>query len=129
MASRDVEVGGYTIPKGAMIVPHIYAAHHNPDDWPEPNTFKPERWIGPDNKIRKFDAFLPFSQGQIWMSECSNEWMLEWLNECAHISECFNMQKVILAWYRVMCLHLLILIAFKIYKSAGMIKGGMVAPL
>ena len=64
MASNDVEVGGYTIPKGAMIVPHIYAAHHNPDDWPEPNTFKPERWIGHDNKIRKFDAFLPFSQGQ-----------------------------------------------------------------
>lgn len=35
----------YTIPKGAMVVPATYPALHDPEAYPEPDSFQPERWI------------------------------------------------------------------------------------
>lgn len=34
----------YTVPKGAMVVPTLYPALHDPEVYPEPDTFIPERW-------------------------------------------------------------------------------------
>jgi len=43
---QDSEIGGYFIPAGTTIIPLLYAIHNNPDEWPEPEVFKPERFFG-----------------------------------------------------------------------------------
>ena len=35
----------YTIPKGSMVVPTTYPALHDPEAYPDPDTFDPDRWI------------------------------------------------------------------------------------
>lgn len=35
----------YTVPKGAMIIPSCYPALHDPEAYPRPDYFEPERWI------------------------------------------------------------------------------------
>lgn len=35
----------YTVPKGAMVVPSCYPALHDPEAYPQPDLFDPERWI------------------------------------------------------------------------------------
>ncbi|KAG9246864.1 cytochrome P450 [Calycina marina] len=35
----------YTVPKGAMVVPSCYPALHDPEVYPQPESFDPERWI------------------------------------------------------------------------------------
>lgn len=38
----------YTVPKGSMVVPTVYPALHDPEAYPEPETFNPDRWITGD---------------------------------------------------------------------------------
>ena len=38
----------YTVPKGSMIIPTVYPALHDPEAYPEPETFDPDRWITGD---------------------------------------------------------------------------------
>ncbi|KAK4990954.1 RNA polymerase C-22 sterol desaturase [Elasticomyces elasticus] len=35
----------YTVPKGAMVIPTTYPALHDPEAYPNPDSFDPERWI------------------------------------------------------------------------------------
>ncbi|KAJ3542496.1 hypothetical protein NM688_g5964 [Phlebia brevispora] len=42
---EDDEYGGYVIPSGAVIIPNIWAMLHDPATYPEPETFKPERFF------------------------------------------------------------------------------------
>lgn len=63
-ASCDVDVGGYTIPKGAYVIANLWSAHTDPVAWPEPRKFRPERWIGDNGKLLKHAAFMPFSLGK-----------------------------------------------------------------
>lgn len=37
--------GGYVAPKGAVILNPIWALHRNKDTWPQPETFRPDRWV------------------------------------------------------------------------------------
>ncbi|KAI7260765.1 hypothetical protein D0864_09706 [Hortaea werneckii] len=72
---RQVLAGGFSvdgehIPEDTVIgVPH-YAIHHNPEYYPEPFTYKPERWIAgsnpsvsPESVAVASSAFCPFSVG------------------------------------------------------------------
>ncbi|KAK1829724.1 cytochrome P450 [Podospora conica] len=46
-ATRDFRVTeGYTVPKGAMVVPSCWPALHDAAVYPEPDRFVPERWLG-----------------------------------------------------------------------------------
>ncbi|MCJ1365794.1 RNA polymerase C-22 sterol desaturase [Acarospora aff. strigata] len=38
----------YTVPKGSMVVPTLYPALHDPQVYPDPETFDPDRWITGD---------------------------------------------------------------------------------
>ncbi|XP_057368149.1 cytochrome P450 4c3-like [Daphnia carinata] len=59
----DTQAGDYTIPKGATAVINLYATHHNPSFFPDPESFKPERFF-PENSIGRHPyAFIPFSAG------------------------------------------------------------------
>jgi cytochrome P450 len=60
---EDVELGGYHLPKGAMIVVSMYALHRDVRYFPNPDQFDPERFR-PENEanIPKY-AYLPFGGG------------------------------------------------------------------
>lgn len=38
----------YTVPKGSMVVPAVWPALHDPEVYPEPDLFNPDRWITGD---------------------------------------------------------------------------------
>ncbi|KIA75574.1 benzoate 4-monooxygenase cytochrome P450 [Aspergillus ustus] len=40
-----------------------YVAHRDPDLFPEPEAFLPERWLDNENSSKMRDAFIPFSSG------------------------------------------------------------------
>ena len=44
-ADRDVELGGYLIPKGTEVAVCLYTMHNVPWNFPDPDTFKPDRWL------------------------------------------------------------------------------------
>nr|UOF76529.1 kaurenoic acid monooxygenase [Isodon rubescens] len=59
-AKRDVNVCGYTIPKGWRVLVWFRSLHYDPETWPEPKKFDPSRW---DNFTPKAGNFLPFGSG------------------------------------------------------------------
>ncbi|KAK7029012.1 RNA polymerase C-22 sterol desaturase [Paramarasmius palmivorus] len=36
---------GYTVPSGSMVIPSFYNALHDPEVYPEPDKFDPDRWL------------------------------------------------------------------------------------
>ncbi len=44
VASQDYHLGNYHIPKGTLINVPVYPIHHDPDVWPDPEKFIPERY-------------------------------------------------------------------------------------
>ncbi|GAB6030771.1 hypothetical protein CHUAL_007620 [Chamberlinius hualienensis] len=61
---KDVVIGDYVIPQNAIIIPNLYAVHHDPNIWGDPETFRPERFLGPDGKLINTEYVLPFSVGK-----------------------------------------------------------------
>ncbi len=60
---RDVELGGYPVPKGITVVMDIWAVQHDARFYPDPETFRPERWTEEFTRgLHKF-AYLPFGIG------------------------------------------------------------------
>ncbi|THH27825.1 hypothetical protein EUX98_g6365 [Antrodiella citrinella] len=49
--TTDDVYDGYHIPKGTAVIPNAWAMLHDPEDYPEPELFKPERFIGKDGRI------------------------------------------------------------------------------
>ena len=43
-------VGPYKFPKGSAFLANISFISHDPEFFPDPHTFKPDRWIGSDGK-------------------------------------------------------------------------------
>ncbi|RYP59875.1 hypothetical protein DL770_010126 [Monosporascus sp. CRB-9-2] len=54
-------IGGYSLPRGAIVVSQAWSLHRNPDVFPEPDDFKPERWENPSKRMK--EAFHPFGGG------------------------------------------------------------------
>ncbi|TVY36231.1 Cytochrome P450 [Lachnellula subtilissima] len=52
----------YTVPKGAMIIPSCYPALHDPEAYPSPEVFDPDRWITGDAES-KTKNWLVFGAG------------------------------------------------------------------
>jgi cytochrome P450 len=63
-AGREVlepfTVGRWTIPAGTAIFVNAYGVHHDPDVHPEPEVFRPERFLGEPTDSY---SFLPFGGG------------------------------------------------------------------
>lgn len=51
-SSRDDVYKGFLIPKGSTIVVNTWAILHNPEIYPDPEEFKPERFLNPDGTVR-----------------------------------------------------------------------------
>jgi cytochrome P450 len=57
---EEIEVDGYTLPVGSDISPAIYLTHTRPDLYPDPQSFRPERFLdgGPETY-----SWIPFGGG------------------------------------------------------------------
>jgi cytochrome P450 len=62
-AVRDVEIGGYLIPKRAQVFMMSYAVQRDPRFWREPEAFRPERWQNGETKDLPKFAYFPFGGG------------------------------------------------------------------
>ncbi|XP_077981546.1 cytochrome P450 2J4-like [Glandiceps talaboti] len=61
--TNDTEIRGYHIPKDTIVLPHLRSVLFDPKVWPEPDEFKPERFLADDGSIKKYDEHVPFSIG------------------------------------------------------------------
>ena len=61
VAKRDVEIGGWSIPAGTIVVPAIALVQLRPDLFPEPRAFRPERFLG-DEQPPSY-SWIPFGGG------------------------------------------------------------------
>merc|ERR1712216_672556 len=61
VTKQDDELGDYKIPKGTTVGLLLQSVHHREDIWPDPDKFKPERFLEP-NKVEPY-TFLPFIDG------------------------------------------------------------------
>ena len=53
---------GYPIAEGSTVVVSPWLLHHDPRWWPEPEAFRPERWLADDPERPRY-AFIPFGGG------------------------------------------------------------------
>ncbi|KAI0805618.1 benzoate 4-monooxygenase cytochrome P450 [Xylaria sp. FL0064] len=73
---KPLVVDGHVIPPGTQVGVNIYALHHNPEYFPDPFTYNPDRWLAPSTKDKPsvgegpqisdviyHSAFIPFSLG------------------------------------------------------------------
>nr|ABF06550.1 CYP4BG1 [Ips paraconfusus] len=64
IASEDfITHTGYSISKGTVLYMHIFDLHRNPEIYPDPLTFDPDRFLPEKVKERHPFAYLPFSAG------------------------------------------------------------------
>jgi cytochrome P450 len=63
-AIRDVELGGYRIPKGTALGFVGWTIHRDPQHWPNPEAFEPERHSPENRRDRAKCAFIAFGYGQ-----------------------------------------------------------------
>ncbi|XP_060116485.1 cytochrome P450 3A21-like [Heteronotia binoei] len=60
---KDVEINGVTIPKGTVVMIPPYVLHLNPEHWPEPKEFRPERFSKEVKDQIDPYVYLPFGAG------------------------------------------------------------------
>ncbi|MEM7724915.1 MAG: cytochrome P450 [Cyanobacteria bacterium P01_A01_bin.45] len=58
--NSPMEIMGYQLPADTAIIPSVYMAHHRTDTYPEPEKFKPERFL--ERQFSPYE-FLPFGGG------------------------------------------------------------------
>ncbi|KAI7861931.1 cytochrome P450 [Spinellus fusiger] len=55
--------GGYSVKKDTVVGVHVYSLHHNPDIYPNPSHWNPDRWTPEEEQKRSRFSWLPFSTG------------------------------------------------------------------
>lgn len=65
LAVRDAHVGGHVVPAGTTAMVNMWAIAHDPELWPEPDEFRPERFAEEDVSVLGGDLRLaPFGAGR-----------------------------------------------------------------
>eukprot|EP01038_Epipyxis_sp_PR26KG_P015906 gene15906-21573_t len=59
VAAEPIDLNEYHIAKGSMVMIGIQGIHHNPEFWPNPFEYQPERFL---EEIQPY-TFLPFTEG------------------------------------------------------------------
>jgi len=62
-AVRDVEVSGYRVPAGSVVIVSPYTMHRRPDYFPDPERFDPDRFTPEAEARLPRHAYLPFGAG------------------------------------------------------------------
>lgn len=63
IAIEDTSVGPWTLPKGAQLMVPVWGLHHDPRWYPEPFTFRLDRWTAEAESKRPKFAYMPFGAG------------------------------------------------------------------
>ncbi|KAF6041267.1 CYP3A4 [Bugula neritina] len=63
LVEKDTSIEGIHLPAGCMVSAMIYAIHHDPEIWPEPEEFRPERFSPENSEGRHQYAWMPFGIG------------------------------------------------------------------
>ncbi|GFU01048.1 cytochrome P450 2F2 [Trichonephila clavipes] len=84
-AKQDIPVKGYVIPKGADITANLWALHHDPKYWDNPDEFLPERFLtdGGTKLIKQPASYAPFSTGK---RNCPGE-TVAWMGILSYFTE------------------------------------------
>ncbi|XP_043484862.1 cytochrome P450 4c21-like isoform X1 [Leptopilina heterotoma] len=61
--TEDIELAGYQVPKETVVHLQILVMHRDPEVWPEPFKFDPDRFLPENIQDRHPYAFIPFSAG------------------------------------------------------------------
>lgn len=61
--TKEVTLGETRLPAGAELIFSVPALHRNPDVYPDPLTFDPQRWIRKPARELPKGAFIPFIEG------------------------------------------------------------------
>ncbi|HEX4893962.1 MAG TPA: cytochrome P450 [Hyphomicrobiaceae bacterium] len=66
VAAKADEIGGKEIRPGDRVVLFAYGVHHSEKYWPDPETFRPERWLseGGKKRIPTPYTYIPFGGGK-----------------------------------------------------------------
>lgn len=62
-ATKDCEIGGYTIPEGYAIIISQWVMHRHPKYFENPEVFQPERWENDLEKRLTKGVYIPFGDG------------------------------------------------------------------
>uniref|UniRef100_A0A672ZI19 Cytochrome P450 2J2-like n=1 Tax=Sphaeramia orbicularis TaxID=375764 RepID=A0A672ZI19_9TELE len=62
--SREVQLRGYTIPKGMTVITNLTSVLFDKNEWETPHTFNPGHFLNEEGKFVKRAAFIPFSAGK-----------------------------------------------------------------
>ena len=61
LVTKPIEVGGWAYEPGACLVPNAYLVHHDPEIYPDPYAFRPERFM---EKPPGTYTWIPFGGGR-----------------------------------------------------------------
>ncbi|MEA2401626.1 MAG: hypothetical protein QOK00_2029 [Thermoleophilaceae bacterium] len=61
LTKEPVEIGGFRYPEGVCLVPNAYLIHHDPEIYPDPYAFRPERFL--DESPGTY-TWIPFGGGR-----------------------------------------------------------------
>jgi cytochrome P450 len=62
VAATD-ELGGFSLPGGSSVIVAPYVTHRLAAWWPEPERFRPERFLGGEPRSLSADGYFPFGAG------------------------------------------------------------------
>ena len=62
-ALDPIELMGYSLPAGSVLMVSIYLIHGDPEIYPDPKAFEPERFLNADPKGTEGGAWIPFGGG------------------------------------------------------------------
>ncbi|KAG1686102.1 Cytochrome P450 3A1 [Nymphon striatum] len=63
ICSANYDLGSIFLPKGTVVKFSPYSMHRDPEFWPNPDEFDPERFLGENVKNHHPYAYLPFAHG------------------------------------------------------------------
>ncbi|XP_056689022.1 geraniol 8-hydroxylase-like [Spinacia oleracea] len=62
---KDVEIDGFQLPKGAMLIVNAWAIGRDPNNWDDPDSFIPERFMGSELDVKsQFNQLFTFGAGK-----------------------------------------------------------------
>ncbi|MBN3275624.1 CP17A lyase, partial [Polyodon spathula] len=63
VALENTSIGEHVIPKGTRVVVNMWSIHHDPQEWEDPDSFIPERFLDSEGQRFSPPAFIPFGAG------------------------------------------------------------------
>uniref|UniRef100_A0A8D1F3E5 unspecific monooxygenase n=1 Tax=Sus scrofa TaxID=9823 RepID=A0A8D1F3E5_PIG len=63
VCKKDVEIHGVSVPKGTVMMVPVFSIHRDPELWPEPEEFRPERFSKKNKDTINPYTYLPFGTG------------------------------------------------------------------